>query len=126
MTTEEIKQQAHKEFDENFSFADIFEDSRKHCDNVQNNVKLFIDSLIDKTVQICEENQDSEGIAKHERLIEAVKNNEDIFISENGYALSSEDYYNFEEWVESVGKPEGSTVEKFTRYTITNKSDINK
>lgn len=85
---EELKEHAHKEFDEEFSNFD--------------------------------------SIEQHEKLVEAIKNKEDIFVSENGYALSSEDYYNFEEWVESVGKPEGSTVEKFTKYTITNKSDINK
>jgi len=58
----------------------------------------------------------SEDIEKHARLLEAINKNEPIYLSENGNAISEEDYLNFEEWVDSVGKPEGSTSEKFTRY----------
>lgn len=53
---------------------------------------------------------------KHQRLVKAIKKNEPVYLSENGYALCEEDYLNFEEWVDSVGKPTGSSVEKFTRY----------
>lgn len=34
-------------FEEKFNFADMFEDSRKLCGSVQNDVKFFIQSEID-------------------------------------------------------------------------------
>lgn len=69
--------------------------------------------------EINENNTDDE--LKHQRLVDSIKNNEPIYLSENGYALCEEDYLNFEEWIDSVGKPEGSTVEKFYKYTSVKK-----
>lgn len=49
MTTQELKQQAHKEFDEQFKYFsghEMLQTNQGH-----NIIKSFIDSLIDKTVQ---------------------------------------------------------------------------
>jgi len=53
---------------------------------------------------------------KRQRLIDSIQANEPIYLNDYGNAISEEDYLNFEAWVDSVGKPEGSTIEKFTRY----------
>lgn len=111
------------------------EDIRKYAE--QNGADLtekdvYIEELFNTFVAIVDEKGDGAGKEylcnillknvelpdqdKRSRLLTAIQKNEPIYLSEYGYALSEEDYCNFEEFVECVGKPEGSTSEKFTRY----------
>lgn len=52
-------------------------------------------------------------------VAEAIKNKEVIYIScRDGHALTEEQYYNFRDWVDTVGKPEGSSMESFVKVDL--------
>lgn len=55
MTPQEIKQQAHKEFDKKFVKDSIMTNVRLIERQNPNEIKSFLDSLIDRTVQMTEE-----------------------------------------------------------------------
>lgn len=62
-----------------------------------------------------------ELVEKADKLKEAIKNKEIIYLSqETGNIITEEDYLNFEEWSSSVGKPEGSSIEKFIKINLKN------
>lgn len=54
----DIKQQAHKEFDEKYleSVLKAYSEYTESHKILLNDIKSFLDSIIDRTVQICEEN----------------------------------------------------------------------
>jgi hypothetical protein len=60
---------------------------------------------------------DGDAIAKRERVGQAIKNKEVIYLSENAYALAEDDYYSWEEWAQSVA-PAGSSFEKFIKIDL--------
>ena len=55
MTTEEIKQQAHKEFEDVIEHLPTLDNSRNLNNKWKKKFLFLIDSLIDKTVQITED-----------------------------------------------------------------------
>lgn len=73
MTTQELKQQAHKEFDEQFKYFsghEMLQTNQGH-----NIIKSFIDSLIDKAVQM------TEGRIKESVLMNMTSNKNGEYIS---------------------------------------------
>lgn len=78
MTTEEIKQQAHKEFNEVCKTVNVAELLDQDFDL---KFKSFIDSIIDKTVQIAEEREKTlKQIHKMEIQAIALKSLEEFVI----------------------------------------------
>lgn len=53
--TEELKEQAHKEFDEQLPLSEWYCLDHTEVKQLKESVESFIDSLIDKTVQMTEE-----------------------------------------------------------------------
>lgn len=102
MTPEELKQQAHKEFDE--QILDLTGDgSRYGCmsRHDEKKFKLFIDSLIDRTVQATED-----------RFIKKIKSEQFVNTAEAGQFALHADGYN-------------QAIEDII-FLITNKSNTNK
>lgn len=48
------QEQRNKRFDEKFQFVDLFEDSRKFCDHVQDEVKSHLTSEVNLTIEQVE------------------------------------------------------------------------
>lgn len=101
MTTEAIKQQAHKEFEERFPYGVCHYDALSQSPDTS--VKSFIDSLIDKTVQMTEE-----------RIVESVKKYSSYFKRQ------------VSEWGDSYTDTVKGITEEELLPLITNKSKINK
>ena len=103
MTPQEIKQQAHKEFDKKFVKDSIMTNVRLIERQNPNEIKSFIDSLIDRTVQMTEE-------------ITIKKIKQDCSFGEcelPGEGKCSRDYF-------------FHLPKSYFTYLITNKSEINK
>ncbi len=62
-----------------------------------------------------QEDEKSDWEIRQEEIAEALKNKETLYISDAN-VLREEAYFDFEDWVSSVGKPEGSTVERYYKY----------
>lgn len=70
-------------FDEKFNFADTFEDSRRLCDSIQNDVKYFIEQEIelakkeerDRIVEMIEEVTGEMRTSETDKIITLITNN---------------------------------------------------
>jgi len=115
MTTQELKQQAHKEFDEKCKEVEFLHGVPVDLPNYyREKIKSFLDSIIDKTVQISEER--IVGVIKEypERLLQIMPEGKLPFVVFQGKANEDEKKTIYFQAVKDIIS------------LITNKSDINK
>lgn len=109
MTPQELKQQAHKEFDEKFDSEEFPFRDQACLSNIHN----FIDSLIDRTVQMTEER--IVGIAEFMKAF-----------AQERLEKSDGEKHKFSDYNRGLDTGTIGACKEIIRHLITNKSNINK